>query len=130
MRSLLICLFCSLLLVPLASAADLSGTWKGTVEFQDPDAPAGAGTAYAELKQAANTVTGTAGPDANEQYAIEAGKLDGKALTFEYSTITGAPSVYKVKLALVSDDRMVGEIVVESAAGSTFQGKLVLSRVK
>jgi hypothetical protein len=129
MRTLAICML-GILLAALASAADISGKWKGTLEFQDPAAPAGTGTAYADLKQEAGMVTGTAGTAEYDQYAIEKGKIEGKTVTFEYSSITGAPSVYKLKLTLVSEDRMEGEMVVESAAGSTYTGKIVLERIK
>jgi hypothetical protein len=130
MRTLAACIPVLLLAAALASAADISGKWKGTLEFQDPAAPADTGTAYAELKQDAGAVTGTAGPEEYDQYTIEKGKVEGTTVTFEYSSITGAPSVYKLKLTLVSEDRMEGEMVVESAAGSTYTGKVVLSRIK
>ena len=73
-------LLCSLLLsVMLLAAGDLSGTWSGSFEPQAGDP----GTAWMQLKQDGNTLTGKAGPSADENWEIRNGKVEGKKVTFE-----------------------------------------------
>ena len=61
------------------SAADLTGKWTGTFSEHEGD---GKG-ALLILKQNGSELTGTAGPDEQEQMPIENGKVDGDKVTFE-----------------------------------------------
>jgi hypothetical protein len=63
----------------ILSAADVTGTWKGTLTPENRDA----GPALVILKQTGDTVTGTAGPDEGERNEIANGKVTGDRITFE-----------------------------------------------
>src|SRR5260370_22349753 len=73
-------LLTSLLLTLSISAANLSGKWTGT--FVD-DSDKKSETAVLMLTHDGNTLTGTAGPNAEEQMAISNGKVDGNNVTFD-----------------------------------------------
>jgi hypothetical protein len=72
-----------ILLLTLAAvslmAADATGTWTGTFtpDGQEP------GPAHLVLKQEGTKVTGTVGPNADEQHEIQNGKAEGGRVTFE-----------------------------------------------
>jgi hypothetical protein len=57
------------------AAADATGKWVGTLNLQGGD-DAQSRPAYLVLKQEGAKLTGTAGPDAGEQHAIEDGKAE------------------------------------------------------
>src|ERR687889_2875825 len=63
----------------ILSAADVTGTWKGTFTPENRDA----GPALVILKQTGDTLTGTAGPDETERHEIAGGKVMGDRITFE-----------------------------------------------
>ena len=72
-----------LLLAVSAMGTDLSDTWTGSfrAEGGDHDTPQ-----VFLLKQDGSKVTGTGGPDSQEQYPIENGRIDGDRLKFELTT--------------------------------------------
>ncbi len=83
MRYLVCALLFTFLLAPsLVASEDLSGKWSGsfniTVDGQTKD-----DEAYLVLKQNGTELTGTAGPNADKQWAIQKGKVEGNKLTFE-----------------------------------------------
>ena len=83
-------LLCSLLFSALAlSAAELTGNWSGSFDFTTPDGENRSDSAYMSLKQNGDEVTGTAGPNADKQWAVQKGKLVGQKLTFEVRTEDG-----------------------------------------
>ena len=78
-----------MLMIALAAtalaAADVTGTWSGTLTPDGRDA----GPALLILKQEGNAVTGTAGPDANETHPISKGMVENDTVTFEVETPGG-----------------------------------------
>jgi hypothetical protein len=114
-----------LLLVALAAgallAANATGTWTGTFTPDDGEAR----PAYLVLKQDGDKVTGTAGPDQNDQRPIQNGKADNGTLTFEVAT---EEAVMKVALTQDGDD-MAGTLTRERG-GETQTAKLVLKRAR
>jgi hypothetical protein len=72
-----------LLCVASAAAGDLTGKWSGTfkVDGADHDIPQ-----RFILKQNEKVLTGSGGPDAQEQYPIENGQVDGDHVRFEITT--------------------------------------------
>ena len=74
---------CTLLFASSALAADASGNWigKAVVQGEQEDHPL-----YLVLKQDGADLTGTGGPSAEEQIAIEPGKVDGAKVTFVVKT--------------------------------------------
>lgn len=116
------------LLLPLACAAlsvaafgaDATGTWTGEL-LRDDGHP---GPAHLVLKQDGSKLTGSGGPNAGEQYAIQNGSAspDGE-LTFE---IAREESVMKFKLRL-SGDEIKGD-VTRQHEGQTQTAKLSVKR--
>jgi len=66
-----------------AATGDLTGTWSGTfkVDGADHDVPQ-----RIILKRNGSELTGSGGPDAQEQYPIENGRIDGERVRFEITT--------------------------------------------
>jgi hypothetical protein len=86
MKKLLCCLALSVLAL---NAADLTGKWSGSFDITTADGESKPDTAFLDLKELDGTVTGTAGPNAEKQWSLRNGKLDGQKLTFEVSTDDG-----------------------------------------
>lgn len=79
-------------------AADASGTWTGTLT---PGDSTEGRPAYLVLRQDGAKLSGTAGPNADQQHTIENGKIEGDTLTFEVSGESGA---MKFNLKLAGDE--------------------------
>ena len=110
-----------LALAMTAMAADATGDWSGSFTPEGMDT----GTAYLKLKQSGTALTGTAGPDANQQWPITNGKVDGNTLT----GVTTSPEGVAYKFTLTLDgDRITGNIDV-SAGGQSIKAKLDVKRV-
>ncbi len=86
MRKLICCLFLSPLLL---SAAELNGKWSGSFDVTNSNGETKADTAFLDLQEHNGAVSGTAGPNADKQWPLQKGKLDGQKLTFEVSTDDG-----------------------------------------
>ncbi len=72
-----------ILLVATAIAGDVTGKWSGSFKAD------GADHEIPQLfifKQDGNKLGGSGGPDQNEQYPIENGKIDGTHVRFELTT--------------------------------------------
>ena len=74
-----------LLATTILAAADLTGKWSGsftmTLDGQTRD-----DTVYMLLKQDGTELTGTAGPNVNQQWPILKGRIEGDKVTFEVQT--------------------------------------------
>ena len=117
-------LLLALLLTSTAlTAADVTGKWSGRWEM--PQA-AGEQPHYMVLKQEGGVVTGTAGPDASQQFDIRNGKMDGDKLTFEVSPGGGPLMKFEFK---VDGDNAVGQAQIE-AEGRSMVVKLSVQRKK
>ena len=103
------------------TAADVTGTWKGTLTPENRDA----GPALVILKQTGDTVTGTAGPDESERHEIANGTVMGATITFE---VPGERGTMKFVLTLTGD-ALDGQITRESE-GQQQVAKLNLKRDK
>jgi hypothetical protein len=119
-------IFLSTLLIALfamtAMAADVTGKWTGTFapEGQDPSG------AFVILKQSGTTLTGSAGPDEEQQWPISNGKIEGNKITGEVTSPEG--QVFKLDLTL-DGDRIKGD-VNSSRDGQPMKAKVELTRVK
>jgi|SRR5262245_19868209 len=89
----------------LMGAEDLSGKWSGSFIMTSPDGEKKDDLIYAVLKQSGTELTGTAGPNSNEQWAILKGKIDGNKVTFEVQT---PEPLIKFELALI-DGHLKGQ---------------------
>ena len=105
------------------AGADLAGKWTGTIKLVNDQGEPETKTAYLVLQQDGDKVTGTAGPDAGEQYAIQAGKVDNGHFTFQIPE-------HSMKFDLVpSADEMTGEITREED-GKIEKAKISVKREK
>jgi hypothetical protein len=77
-------LICLLLLTSWTScAADLTGKWTGKFDITTADGELKPDSAVMNLKVDGTKVTGTAGPNEDQQWAIRKGNLEAGKLTFE-----------------------------------------------
>ena len=94
----------------LGSAASaqttLTGKWTGTMTRVGAD---GGGNIEFNLVQKGKVLTGTAGPDAERQIAIENGAVNGTKFTFEVQQPNGGPR-FSFALTLAKD-HIVGDMV-------------------
>jgi hypothetical protein len=107
------------------NAADVTGRWSGTMEFKNPGGATESGPAYIILKQEGNKVTGSGGPNENEQYPIQNGKLEGDKLTFE--SVSGGNTMYFD--LTVKGDQIDGDIKGSGGDGSKLTAKISVKRV-
>jgi len=111
-----------LLCAVAAMAADLAGKWSGSfkAEGADHDIPQ-----LVILKQHGSTLSGSAGPDASEQYQLENGRVDGNNVSFQVTT-----GEWKFSYNLtVEKDSLSGNLKLESTA-QVRNAKVTLTRVK
>jgi hypothetical protein len=102
-------------------AADATGTWVGTLTFLTPGENSAGGPAHLVLKQDGTKLTGTAGPDASEQHAIDEGKAENGRLIF---ALNSQSMKFDLKL---EGDEISGEVTGERD-GQTRKAKLVVKR--
>ena len=97
-----------MLLVVAAMASDVTGTWTGTftVSGGDHSTPQ-----IVILKQNGNKLTGSAGPDAQEQYPLENGKIEGDRVTFE---LTSGEWKFSYNLRRSGQDGLKGNLELKS----------------
>ncbi len=107
-------------------AADLTGKWSGSFDIKNQDGTTKPGSAYLDLKQSGEEVTGTAGPNSGEQMQIQKGKLAGNKLTFEVPT---GESLMKFELTF-ENDRIEGDVRRETGGQPNGSARLSVTRVK
>lgn len=105
-----------------ALAADVTGKWSGTFT-PDGGEPQ---PAYMILKQSGTTLSGSGGPDENQQWPIENGKVDGNKMTGSVKDPDG--NIYTVDLVL-DGDHLKG-VVTMSHDGQAMKAKMDVARVK
>jgi len=119
-------LVCSLLMAALAmaaAAADVSGTWSGSLKGSGPDAQDGDVTLV--LKQAGTEITGTAGPSADHQMPIQKGKIEGDKIALEVPVGDG---LFKFELVL-EGEHIKGDVSA-SMGDQQMKAKVDLTRAK
>jgi len=126
-----------LLLSPslFASADDLSGKWSGTFVVTVGDQPAHDDTAFMIATQKGADLTGSIGPNENEQYPILKGKIatvkeagkDVTKVSFDVQPDNG-PDTAHVELAIV-DGHLKGKLTAETN-GQKVSAALDMTRVK
>jgi len=119
-------LACTLLLALCAFtafAADAAGKWSGSFTPDGQDASTG----LLILKQSGTEITGTGGPNADEQFPVANGKIDGNNITLELHH----PSGMVLKMALVLEgDTLKGDANATGPNGEAMKAKLDLKREK
>ena len=117
---------CSLLMAALAlaaGAADVTGTWSGSLKGTGPEGQDGGITLV--LKQAGTEITGTAGPSADHQMPIQKGKIEGDKIALEVAVGEGT---FKFDLVL-EGEHLKGD-VNGSMGDHNITAKVDLTRAK
>ena len=115
----------AVVLVLAASAADLTGTWSGTFTITMPDGKTSDDTVHLVLKQNGSTITGTAGPNAEQQVPIAKGTITGNKVMLEVPVPDG---MFKFDVAL-EGEHLKGD-VTRTAGGESMKAKMDATRVK
>ena len=122
-------LLCLLMLAALAGVAladvDVTGKWSGSFNATNPNGETKESTALLVLKQSGSEITGTVGPNEDERFAIQKGKIDGDKITLEVDD-KGRTMTFNLVLAA---DRITGEAQM-SRDGLSMKAKIDVSRAK
>jgi hypothetical protein len=114
-------LICLLLLTGVTlSAGELTGKWSGKFDITTAQGETKADSAEMTLKVDGTKVTGTAGPNADQQWTIKNGKLEAGKLTFEVVPEGEGGSDSLIVFDLVFD----GETIRGTATGHDGENKL------
>jgi hypothetical protein len=110
-----------------AQTTDLTGKWTGTMTRTAPDGRSQTIDWMFDLTQKGKVLTGTAGPNAERQWAIEkGGAVDGSKTKFQVQQPDGPLRTFT--LALV-EGRLQGEMLAE-LSGQSFTTKVDVGRAK
>ena len=124
-------LLCLLVLTAIAIAAtvdvNVTGKWSGSFTITGSDGSSKESTALLILKQNGTEITGSVGPNENEQHPIQKGKIDGDKIALEAQDVNNN-RVIKFDLLMVAE-RIKGEATM-SADGEIRKAKLDVGRVK
>ena len=116
-----------LTLVPAhAQTSNLTGKWTGKLTRTAPDGQTQSIDFLFDLKQKDKVLTGTAGPNAERQWTIEKGAVDGSNVTFRVQQPDGPMRTFTLKLV---KDRLQGEMLAE-LKGQSFTAKVDAGRDK
>src|SRR5688572_25625073 len=116
-----------LTLVPAhAQTSNLTGKWTGKLTRTAPDGQTQSIDFMFDLKQKDKVLTGTAGPNAERQWTIEKGAVDGSNVTFRVQQPDGPMRTFTLKLV---KDRLQGEMLAE-LKGQSFTAKVDAGRAK
>lgn len=120
----------ALLLVTMAPAQaqtpSLTGKWTGGMTRTAPDGRTQTIDFMFELTQKGKALTGTVGPNAERQWPIEKGAVDGTKVTFQVQQPDGPLRTFT--LALV-EGRLKGTMLAEMN-GQSFEAKVDAARAK
>lgn len=104
---------------------NVTGNWSGSFNVTAPNGEMKDSTAFLKLKQTGTDISGTAGPNEDEQSAIQKGKIEGNKITLEVEH-----EGHTIKFSLVlTGERITGEANM-SGDGETATAKLDLTRAK
>ncbi|HYI96781.1 MAG TPA: hypothetical protein VEX68_24785 [Bryobacteraceae bacterium] len=121
MKTLLLILFAA----AGSMAADATGKWSGSLIRTSGEGQEQTGPALLELKQEGTTLTGTAGPTADERHNIQNGKVEDGNITFEVPT-----NETTMKFALKQEGDSIKGSVTRDRDGRVQTAKLDLKREK
>ena len=109
-----------------AQTTSLTGKWTGTLTRTAPDGRTQSIDFMFDLTQKGKVLTGTAGPNAERQWAIEKGAVDGSNVTFRVQQPEGPLRTFTLKLV---KGRLQGEMLAE-LKGQSFTAKVDAGRAK
>ena len=124
----------ALLLMTMVSAhaqttkqsTSLTGKWTGTLTRTAPDGRTQSIDWMFDLTQKDKVLTGTTGPNAERQWTIEKGAVDGSNVTLRVQQPDGPMRTFTLK---VVKDRLEGEMLAE-LGGQSFTAKVDAGRAK
>jgi hypothetical protein len=105
---------------------NLTGKWTGTMTRTAPDGGSQTIGFMFDLTQKGKVLTGTVGPDAERQWAIDKGAVDGSKVTFQVQQPNGPLRTFTLNLV---KDRLQGEMLAE-LNGQSFTTKVDAERAK
>jgi hypothetical protein len=115
--------------VALASVAmadvDVTGKWSGSFNLTGPNGETKEATALFVLKQTGTDITGTVGPNEDEQFPVRKGKIEGDKITLEADN-EGQTIKLDLKFA---NGRITGEVQM-SRDGQSMTAKVDVGRAK
>src|SRR4051812_44494831 len=103
-------LFAFLLSALTLCGADVTGKWAGTLEMKDAQGELHTMPAYLIIKEENGKLTGSGGPNAQDQPGVLAGTVAGNVLNF---TVDHDGRIMKFRLTRDGDD-LKGSIATES----------------
>jgi hypothetical protein len=109
-----------------ADTASLTGKWTGTMTRTAPDGQTQTIEFMFELTQKGKVLTGTVGPDAQRQWAIEKGAVEGTKISFQVQQPNGPMRTFTLTRV---KDRLQGEMLAQMGEQS-FTAKVDAARAK
>ena len=122
-------LICLLLLTGLTlSAGELTGKWSGKFDMTNAAGETKPDSAVMNLKVDGTKVTGTAGPNEDQQWTIKNGKLEAGKLTFEVPIEDGDDNGLLVFDLVFDGDTIRGSATGTGKGGEKMSAKVELKR--
>jgi len=112
--------------VALIHAADVTGTWSGSMAMTKGDETKD-DTAYLVLKQTGAEISGTIGPNAEKRLTITQGSAEGNNVYIEATVEGDNKLVLRLK---VDGDKLVGDLKAEGPTAPPISGKMNLTKEK
>lgn len=123
-RMFMKCIFALVFLLSImAIAADFTGKWSGTFKSDGADHEI---PQFFILKQQGSSLSGSGGPNPDEQYPIENGKVEGDRVRFELTT---GEWKFTYNLQETGSGELKGDLKLESL-NETRAAKVSLRRMK
>src|SRR5262245_42869119 len=115
-----------LALVAAVHAADITGTWSGSMSMTKGEETKD-DSAYLVLKQTGNEITGTIGPNAEKRLTITKGSAEGNNIHIE--AIVEGENKLVLRLR-VEGEKLVGDLKAEGPTAPPISGKMSLTKEK
>ena len=109
-----------------AQTTNVTGKWTGTFTRTAPDGQTQSIPFLFDLTQKGKVLTGTVGPNAERQWKIEKGAVDGTKVTFQVQQPEGPMRTFTLNLV---KERLQGEMLAE-LNGQSFTAKVDAGRAK
>lgn len=103
---------------------DVTGKWNGTLTRTAPDGQTQSLNVMFDLTQKGKVLSGTVGPNAERQWKIEEGAVNGSKVTFRVQQPDGPMRTFTLQLV---KDRLEGEMLAEMN-GQSFTAKVAAGR--
>jgi hypothetical protein len=123
MRKMLIVL---LTFVASAIAADVTGTWSGTLKMKMGEESRD-DNALLILKQSGGTITGTVGPNDERRYDITKGTIEGDTIHLEANIQGDNKLVFDLKM---DGEKLTGNLKAEGPEAPPLTGTMTLDKKK